>query len=138
MNSTPSEPSYGMSAVAGFFLGLLGMTAMILFKGAEWLGWVIPPFIGLGAGIIGAYIAAEPYAELRENYDRLIAELAESEHPPREFLASLKDTFAKEALRLGREAAERGADGEKIAEAAEVLRLQAEKIESEMKRNDTK
>jgi hypothetical protein len=74
-NRPVGEPSYVLSAVGGFFLGVLGVAILVLFPDQPW-GMGVVPVVGLAAAILGTYVAAEPYVELRESYDRLISSAA--------------------------------------------------------------
>lgn len=74
-NRPVGEPSYVLSAVGGFFLGVLGVAVLVLFPDQSW-GMSVVPVVGFAAAILGTYVAAEPYVELRESYDRLISDAA--------------------------------------------------------------
>lgn len=148
MNETPAnEPSYAIAAVGGLFLGVLAATAAFIFYAQT--PWVLAamPVAGLLAGLLGTYVASEPYVELKENYERLItaaaadrtkvahettgdaermdaATVVERVIPPE--VVEVVDRMRGESARLAREAAGLGEDGLKVAEAAEVLRREAE------------
>jgi hypothetical protein len=169
-----SEPSYILSAVGGFFLGVLGIAILVLFPDQQW-GMAVVPIVGLAAAILGTYVAAEPYVELRESYDRLISEAAaqvsvtqapsdqrnveileerahkaEAAHQVAELarkraeetalretkalseseerLARIETVINQEGAKLLDAAAELGADGEKVAAVAEVLRQECIKL----------
>lgn len=139
MNETPAnEPSYAIAAVGGLFLGLLAATAAFIFY--PHTPWVLAamPAAGLFAGMLGTYVASEPYVELKENYEKLLATAAvERTHermdaatvvervvPPE--VADAAERMNAESVRLAREAAQMGEDGLKVAEAAEALRKEAD------------
>lgn len=130
MSDKVSEPSYAMSAVGGLFLGILGMAILLIFPDAKW-GVAVVPVAGLFAAILGTYVAAEPYEDLRENYDKLLGEAAELMNKPGVVgadpkLSDMAERLEKEALRLTKEAASVGADGLMMAEAAEFMRKEAD------------
>lgn len=133
-----SSPSYMISAIGGIFLGIFGMAVLIFFMSlSEDRQWVIGvvPLVGLFAAILGTYVSAEPYEELRTLYDRLIGDAAmatrmqvdENTSGMRTRLEEIAARLGRESARLAKEAAELGADGIKVAEAAQVLREEAEK-----------
>lgn len=134
-------PSYPTAAIGGFFLGVLGMTAILFHFGFHWL-FLLVPAVGLVAGILGAYVAAEPYDELRRKYDELarsakpgtdkeLAEVSVKLAALEKRVKVLRDRLGKEATRLVADAASLGADGVKIAEAAEILRKEAASLYEE-------
>lgn len=144
MNETPAaEPSYAIAAVGGLFLGILASTIAFIFNGHTPWVLLVMPVAGLFAGILGTYVAAEPYVELKESYDKLAraavqergahergahermdgATVVERVVPPE--VADAAERLNGESVRLAREAAELGEDGLKVAEAAEVLRREA-------------
>lgn len=148
MNETPAnEPSYAIAAVGGLFLGVLAATAAFIFYAQT--PWVLAamPVAGLFAGILGTYVASEPYVELKENYERLIAsataERVKGAHEPAggaermdaatvvervvpPEIVEAVERMRGESARLAREAAGLGEDGLKVAEAAEVLRRESD------------
>lgn len=133
-----SSPSYMISAVGGLFLGILGLAIMLFFvslpeDGQAFLA--IIPVVGLLAAVLGTYVSAEPYDELRGLYDRLVHDAAtvvktqvdEGKSGLTGRLEGIRERLLAESMRLAKEAADLGADGIKIAEAAEMLRSEAEK-----------
>ncbi len=149
MNETPvAEPSYAIAAVGGLFLGILAATVAFIFNGQTPWVLLVMPLAGLFAGILGTYVAAEPYVELKESYDKLAqaaahervshegvthesmdgATVVERVVPPE--IADAAERMSGESVRLAREAAALGEDGLKVAEAAEVLRREAALLRS--------
>lgn len=137
MNEKNSEPSYAIAAVGGVFLGVLAATILLIFyQQSQWVLAVVP-VAGLLAGLLGTYVAAEPYVELKESYEKLMASsvadrsLEKAEEGPAgervltPGIVEAAERMNAESLRLAREAAELGEDGLKIAEAAETLRREA-------------
>ena len=123
-----AEPSYALSLVGGLFLGILGMTIVMYFPANKWVMAVVP-LTGLLAGWLGAYVAAEPYVELKEQYDALIGAAATAGFPgggdcqeKQAAITGLIERMDAEGTRLVREAAEAGEDGVRLAAVAEYLR----------------
>jgi len=112
MNDEEVKPSYAMAGVGGFFLGLLGLAVLLLFPNHPWL-FVILPVIGFLSGVLGMYVAAEPYP---------------AGAPDNERFKQVGALLIQEGTRLAREAATLGSDGLKIAEAAEILRREGENL----------
>jgi hypothetical protein len=116
-----------MSIVGGLFLGILGMAVIIFFPENKWIMAAVP-LTGLLAGWLGAYVAAEPYVDLREQYDALIATAASgglvsgSSDEEKAALKSLAERMEAEGARLLEESAGVGEDGLRLAQVAEYLR----------------
>ncbi len=134
MNEKISEPSYVMSAVGGFFLGILGAAVVMMYSEHQWVFSAIPVACLLAA-LLGTYVAAEPYDDLRQNYDKLVDDAAalvkKSEAKPGVDAAVLDEILARwdaQGARLLAAAQEAGADGIKLAEAAETMRKEANNL----------
>ena len=121
-----AEPSYALSIVGGLSLGILGTAVVMYFPENRWIMGVVL-LTGLLAGWLGAYVAAEPYVELREQYDALITSAVSAATPEtsdeiKVALTSLAERMDAEGARLVREAAGAGEDGVRLAAVAEYLR----------------
>lgn len=130
-----AEPSMTIAAIGGLFIGILGFAVLNFFRDASWAAIAAPLVTGLLAGLLGAYIAAEPYDEMK----RLLeaggtggTASASSGTVSKESLDALRDRLVGESTRFAREASSRGADGLILAEAAEVMRKEAETLSAEI------
>lgn len=124
------EPGYAMSIIGGIFLGILGMAVIVFFPENRWILAAVP-VTGLLAGWLGAYVAAEPYVELRERFDALLASAAvggvivASADEVEIDLKGLVERMEAEGTRLLEEAVGAGEDGLRLAQVAEYLRGEA-------------
>jgi len=124
-----SGPSYFMSAIGGLFLGVLGAAIMIIFPEQKWIAGIVPLFC-IFASVLGTYIAAEPYDELRERYDKLTSDGLNAVTPQENFaLDEIKKSIEEEGARLVKKAAELGEDGVELAKAGDEFRMIIKKIE---------
>lgn len=120
------NPSYGIAAAAGGLLGFLGGAVLFFTGDSSWWLFAISILTGLFGAVIGCYFAAEPLEELREYCENLEPGGEDHSEDLQEKLDELYVRLGRDATRLGREAGQLGEDGLKIAQAAEILRREAQ------------